>query len=44
MNLFRYKEYIPKETEKDIINFKYKGGSSSITYEYFWSPFTEYLV
>jgi len=30
-------EYIPREMELDIINYKYKGGSDSITYEYFWS-------
>jgi len=38
-NLFKYIEYIPREMELDIINYKYKGGSDSITYEYFWSSF-----
>ena len=37
-NLFKYTEYIPKAMESDIINFKYKGGSESILYEYMWSP------
>jgi ethanolaminephosphotransferase len=28
----------------DFINFKYNGGTDSITYQYLWSPFAEHLL
>ena len=42
MNPFAYTPYISKQEEKEIREFRYKGGSDSITYQYFWSPLCEY--
>ncbi|KRX01367.1 hypothetical protein PPERSA_01270 [Pseudocohnilembus persalinus] len=36
--------YIKQEHEDKIYNFKYKGSSASLTYQYFWSPFCNYLT
>ena len=38
------KEYISEEGKQGIREFKYKGGSVSITYEYIWSPFCDWIV
>ena len=42
MNPFAYNPYILKEQEKEIREFRYKGGSDSITYQYIWSPLCDY--
>ena len=39
-----YKDYVSAEAEAGILNFKYKGGSDSILYQYLWSPMTEWIV
>ncbi|EGR27680.1 hypothetical protein IMG5_191250 [Ichthyophthirius multifiliis] len=36
--------YISTQGEEGIKSFKYKGGSDSIFYSYFWSPLCDYLV
>lgn len=36
--------YISTQGEDGIKNFQYKGGSDSILYAYFWSPFCDYIV
>lgn len=38
------KEYISEEGKKGIREFKYKGGSVSIAYEYLWSPLCDWIV
>lgn len=38
------KSYITPEEELGIKNFKYKGGSDSITYVHCWSPLAEGMV
>lgn len=39
-----FKEYISEKGKQGIKEFKYKGGSVSITYEYVWSPFCDWIV
>lgn len=39
-----FKQYITEEGKQGIRDFKYKGGSVSITYEYIWSPFCDWIV
>ena len=44
INPLKYHEYIPHDKESDIKNFKYKGGSDSLSYYYIWSSFSQFLV
>ncbi len=37
-------EYITKQGEDKIRNFKYKGGSVAISYQHLWSPLAEAVV
>jgi len=37
-------EYITKEGEEAIRQFKYKGGDLSISYKYVWSPLAEFIL
>ncbi|EAR92829.1 CDP-alcohol phosphatidyltransferase (macronuclear) [Tetrahymena thermophila SB210] len=39
-----FKQYISEEGKQGIKEFKYKGGSVSIVYEYFWSPLCDWIV
>ena len=39
-----YKYFISKIGEESIRNFKYKGGSDSLTYAYCWSPLCNWIV
>ena len=41
---FTIKNYITKEGEDSIRNFKYKGGSAAWSYDWIWSPFANYLL
>lgn len=38
------KLYITDEGEENLKNFKYKGGSVGLSYDYIWSPFAQFLV
>lgn len=37
-------QYITKQGEENIKNFKYKGGSIAISYINLWSPLAEFIV
>ncbi|KAM3136337.1 hypothetical protein pb186bvf_011472 [Paramecium bursaria] len=39
-----FTNYISKKGESNILNFKYNGQCDSILYEYFLSPFADYIV
>lgn len=44
MIITNYRCYISQEGEKGLKQFKYKGGSDSILYQYLWGPLAEWLV
>ena len=39
-----FTKYISKRGESNLLKFKYNGQCDSILYEYFLSPFADYLV
>lgn len=42
--MLNHKRYINKQEEIGILNYKYKGGSDSLAYIYFWAPLAQWIV
>jgi hypothetical protein len=38
------KPYVPEEAHSNLKNYKYSGGDSSFSYNYFWSPLAEWSM